>query len=130
MANAVKRIYVDTSVIGGIFDDEFSRDTLPFFEKIISGDIILVCSEITLNELINAPQEVKDFFNGIPEKRLEVLEITEESFSLADAYIKEQVVGNTSKADCLHIALATINKIDILVSWNFKHIVNINRIRG
>ncbi len=45
-------------------------------------------------------------------------------------YIRDKVVGKTSRADCLHIALATIHNVDILVSWNFKHIVNINRIRG
>jgi len=49
---------------------------------------------------------------------------------LADTYIAENVVGETSREDCFHIALATINKVDILVSWNFKHIVNVFRIRG
>ena len=125
-----QKIYVDTSVIGGVFDDEFSEDTKPLFEKIYSGEIILVYSDISTDELKNAPEEVKDFLNQIPEKYKEKLEITEETIYLADSYIKEQVVGKTSRADCIHIALATLNKIDILVSWNFKHIVNINRIRG
>lgn len=49
---------------------------------------------------------------------------------LATEYVTEKVVGQTSYADCLHIALATINRADFLVSWNFKHIVNIERIRG
>jgi len=44
--------------------------------------------------------------------------------------IYEKVVGKTSFDDCVHIALATIYKADVLVSWNFKHIVNIYRIRG
>ncbi len=60
----------------------------------------------------------------------EYLETTTEVVELATAYIAEKVVGRTSYADCLHIALATMNKADFLVSWNFKHIVNIDRIRG
>jgi hypothetical protein len=49
---------------------------------------------------------------------------------LADSYIQENVVGRTSLEDCRHIALATINKVDVLASWNFKHIVNLDRIKG
>ena len=60
----------------------------------------------------------------------ELLEITEEAVELATEYITEKVVGQTSFADCLHIAIATINRADFLVSWNFKHIVNVQRIRG
>lgn len=45
-------------------------------------------------------------------------------------YVTENVVGKTSFSDCVHIATATIYKADILVSWNFKHIVNVYKIRG
>ena len=61
---------------------------------------------------------------------MEKVELTEEAKDLADRYIEEDVVGKTSKADCQHIAIATLNKVDVLVSWNFKHIVNIYRIKG
>lgn len=60
----------------------------------------------------------------------EFLETTDEAVDLATEYIHEKVVGKTSYADCLHIALATINRADYLISWNFKHIVNVDRIRG
>ena len=63
-------------------------------------------------------------------KQLELVEIADEAIELAEHYLKENVVGKTSRADCIHIGLATINNADILVSWNFKHIVNVNRIRG
>ena len=58
------------------------------------------------------------------------IETTDEAIDLATEYISEKVVGQTSYSDCLHIALATIHRADFLVSWNFKHIVNIERIRG
>jgi hypothetical protein len=60
----------------------------------------------------------------------EFIETTDGAVELATQYIAERVVGQTSFADCLHIALATINRADYLISWNFKHIVNIQRIRG
>lgn len=49
---------------------------------------------------------------------------------LANTYIAEKVVGKTSTSDCRHIALATINKVDVVASWNFKHIVNLDKIKG
>ncbi len=60
----------------------------------------------------------------------EVIELTDDAINLALEYIKENVVGQTSYDDCLHIAIATVSRLDLLVSWNFKHIVNIKRIRG
>lgn len=125
-----QRIYVDTSVFGGFFDEEFSDHTIPFFDRIKNGDFVLLFSGITEDELESAPEKVKDLVKGISQEFTEYLETTEEAIDLAMEYIAEKVVGQTSFADCLHIALATINRADFLVSWNFKHIVNIQRIRG
>ena len=61
---------------------------------------------------------------------MQFVEVTEQAYELAQKYLDEKVVGQTSADDCKHIATATINKVDILVSWNFKHIVNVFRIRG
>jgi len=61
---------------------------------------------------------------------MEFVEVTVEAFKLAELYLAEKVVGKTSTDDCRHIATATINKVDYLISWNFKHIVNVFRIRG
>jgi predicted nucleic acid-binding protein len=126
----VQRIYIDTSVIGGLFDNEFSDDTKVFFDRVESGEIKIVYSEITNDELAGAPDKVRNYLKRLTSKQKEFVEITQEAINLADMYIREKVVGKTSRADCIHIALATIHKVDILVSWNFKHIVNITRIRG
>ena len=87
-------------------------------------------SSVTEDELLNAPEQVKNLLGTIPSFLIKRVSLTEEAVKLADTYISEGVVGKTSRDDCFHIALATINKADILVSWNFKHIVNIFRIRG
>ncbi|MFH1004498.1 MAG: PIN domain-containing protein [Bacteroidota bacterium] len=128
--NMKQRIYVDTSVIGGYFDKEFADATQQLFDLVRKGEIVIVYSEITEDELFDAPKNVRIFFNELPKSQLEIVELTEQANQLADTYISEKVVGKTNRSDCLHIALATINKVDILVSWNFKHIVNIGKIRG
>jgi predicted nucleic acid-binding protein len=124
------RLYLDTSVFGGFFDDEFSEHTIPLFERISKGEFILIYSTITQEELENAPTQVKTLVTNLKTEFTEYVELHEEAVELATSYIQENVVGKTSFADCLHIALATLNNADYLVSWNFKHIVNIQRIKG
>jgi predicted nucleic acid-binding protein len=124
------RIYIDTSVVGGFFDKEFDKATKELFKKVEKGEIILVVSELLEAELLRAPDRVGKHLTKYADNRIEKVELTEEANKLADLYINEQVVGQSSKADCQHIAIATVNKVDVLVSWNFKHIVNLKRIRG
>ncbi len=125
-----QRIYIDTSVFGGHFDNEFKEHTIPLFERVKAGEFVILYSTVTQDELENAPENVKELVKNLKADLAEFIEITEEAVDLATEYITEKVVGQTSFADCLHIALATINRADFLVSWNFKHIVNIERIRG
>lgn len=124
------RLYFDTSVFGGIYDVEFQKETEMLFEMVKNGEIICVYSDLCELELENAPDIVKEHFLSLDKNQTEFAEITEEINQLAEEYVKEKVVGQTSIDDCRHIACATINKVDYLVSWNFKHIVNVFRIRG
>lgn len=87
-------------------------------------------SNLTEAELETAPERVRNFFSELKPESVEKVFVTSEAFQLAQTYVDEKVVGETSFDDCLHIATATLNKVDILVSWNFKHIVNVYRIRG
>ncbi len=126
----MKNIYVDTSVFGGKFDGEFELWTSLFFKRVFESNIKLIYSDVASNELSGAPHFVKDFVKSIPEKNIQHVELTEEAILLAEKYLSEKIVGESSRADCYHIALATVLKADILVSWNFKHIVNVERIHG
>jgi glutaredoxin-related protein len=125
-----QRFYFDTSVFGGIFDTEFEEETVLLFEKVALGQIKCVYSNLTESELSNAPEQVKNFFIGLKDEQKEVIKVTPEALKLGQTYIDENVVGQTSLDDCIHIAVATLSKVDVLVSWNFKHIVNVYRIRG
>ncbi|MBU2447176.1 MAG: PIN domain protein [Bacteroidetes bacterium] len=126
----MERIYLDTSVFGGYFEPEFEFWTKLLFDKIVKGQIKLLYSQMTEIELVGSPQHIKDLIKKIPDKQIEFLPITDETNFLADRYLKENIVGKTNRPDCLHIAIATLNNADILASWNFKHIVNVSRIRG
>lgn len=123
-------LYIDTSVIGGYFDVEFEKETKLLFNAISKNQFDIVYSTVTEVELLNAPEQVRNLLSTVPASNKKRIELTEEAVQLADAYIAENVVGKTSRDDCFHIALATIHKADVLVSWNFKHIVNVIRIRG
>lgn len=125
-----QRIYIDTSVVGGYFDEEFSETTTKLFERLNDSEIVFVVSDLPDLELINAPQHVRELLLSFSAEKFQRIELTEEAINLADTYIHEKVVGKTSIEDCRHIALATINKVDVLASWNFKHIVNLDRIKG
>lgn len=124
------KIYIDTSVVGGYFDEEFSEDTKLFFEKVYETHAVLLISNLLAFELSNAPKFIQDFFESLSKESIINIESTEEAQQLAQMYINEKIVGKTSLLDCQHIATATLNHADVLVSWNFKHIVNLMRIKG
>jgi hypothetical protein len=124
----ILRLYVDSSVIGGCFDIEFESWSNRLFRLFRDKRVRLVVSEITLKELEAAPPKVRNLLKTVPEDFTEVLSLSPEAGSLALEYIREGALPVKSLADAQHIAIATIARVDVLISWNFKHIVNINRI--
>ena len=125
-----QRFYIDTSVVGGYFDLEYKEATIKLFERLENNEIIFVVSELLDLELISAPKRVREQLLKYSEDKFQRVELSEEAILLANMYIENKVVGKTSIVDCRHIALASIHKVDVLVSWNFKHIVNLDRING
>src|ERR1039457_22301 len=109
----MKNIYVDTSVFGGKFDSEFELWTSLFFKRVFESNIKLIFSNVASDELSGALHFVKDFVKSIPEKNLQRVELTEEAILLAEKYISEKIVGNSSRVDCYHIALAPVLKADL-----------------
>jgi len=124
------RIYTDTSVLGGCEDEEFAEYSVRLMESFVRGERVLVLSSLTVQELAAAPVEVRRRLASVPESHIETLQLDTEARELADAYITASVLTSKMRADAQHIAIATVARIDVLVSWNFKHIVNLERIRG
>lgn len=125
-----RRIYTDTSVIGGCFDEEFSVPSTQLFDRFRKCQDVLVLSDLTLAELEGAPSQVREILQGVPQEALEEVAFEAGASKLAQEYLAAGVIGIAHLADARHIATATLQKVDILVSWNFKHIVNLDRIHG
>jgi predicted nucleic acid-binding protein len=125
-----QRIYIDTSIVGGFFDEEFEDVTKALFQRLENKEILFVISDLLELELVEAPKRVRELLQKYNKECFERVSLNKEAMELADRYISEKVVGKTSLEDCRHIALATLYKIDVLASWNFKHIVNLDRIKG
>lgn len=85
-----QRIYIDKSVFGGFFDEEFSEHTIPLFDRIKKGEFILLYSTVTQDELENAPEKVKDLVKSLKADYTEFLETTAEAVDLATEYITEK----------------------------------------
>jgi len=121
------RVYADTSVFGGIFDEEFDNASKSFFREVQEKKFVLITSELVREELSAAPEKVQKHF----EKMLascEISEINTEALELQEAYLKEEIVSDKYSTDALHVALATVSTARMIISWNFKHIVNYQKI--
>ena len=125
-----QRVYIDTSVAGGCFDEEFARDSKALFEKFHGGAMIAVISETMLRELAEAPKEVQEVVRRLPDDSAEIVPESQEAIALAEAYLAAGAVSRSFSLDALHIAIATTARAHVLVSWNFRHIVNLRRIRA
>jgi len=124
------RIYIDTSIVGGFFDREFEHETKMLFEQLENKEVIFIVSDLLDLELERAPKRVKDLLFRYPNDCFERITFDKEAKELGEKYIQENIVGKTSIEDCYHIAMATIHNVDVLASWNFKHIVNFAKIKG
>lgn len=121
------KIYADTSVFGGVFDQEFSEPSKQFFNEVDAGRFILVTSAVVEAEIEPAPEYIRQLFNKYAEIA-EIADVSKEALELQLSYIKSGVVTNNSLDDALHVAISTVSGCDLIVSWNFKHIVHFDKI--
>lgn len=127
MRRRAVRTYADTSVFGGVFDPEFAVASARFFDKVRAGLFQLVVSAIVADELVEAPKRVRDLFDEIL-PLAEVIPVSEEVTALQEAYLNAKIVTSNWAGDAMHVALATVAHCDLIVSWNFEHIVHFQRI--
>jgi hypothetical protein len=121
------RVYADTSVFGGVFDEEFAADSREFFDEVTGGEFLLVVSPVIETELEQAPKYVRRFFDECA-ARAESVTVSDAARQLRDAYVSAGIVTEKYLADALHVALATVAACRVIVSWNFKYIVHFDKI--
>ena len=126
----VQRVYTDTSVIGGCFDTEFEAWSNGLFEDFRRGRFVPVVSSVVAAEVEDAPVVVREAYRELVALGAEVLLVDDEALDLADAYLARGVLTAKFYDDATHIALATLADVDLLVSWNFRHIVHYDKIRA
>ncbi len=124
------RIYADTSVIGGVHDPEFADDSRRFVKGVRAGRFILLVSEIVVAELRDAPKSVRRILPSLPATSVEPVEVSEEVLTLRDAYLDASIVGEQWSDDAAHVAAATMARADAIVSWNFTHIVRLDKMKA
>jgi predicted nucleic acid-binding protein len=125
----VQRVYVDTSVIGGCHDVEFAPWSNGLMKDFRLGTLRPVVSDIVEAEVARAPDIVRATYRQLLELGPERAVVTEEAETLANTYLRKGALSPNYFDDALHIALATIAEVDVLVSWNFRHIVHLEKIR-
>lgn len=123
------RLYLDTSVFGGCFDKPFIKDSLKIFEAIRQGRLILVYSDLVSAELQPANMRVKTIPGTLPRECVEEVEFNKEAGELRDAYLEAGILTPNSRMDASHVATATVHRVDAIVSWNFVHIVKLEKMR-
>ena len=94
-----------------------------------NGEFEPILSEVTAAEVQNAPESVQVLYAELVAMEAEILEVTESALELADEYQRRNILTPKFYDDGLHIALATVAEADLLVSWNFRHIVRFDKIR-
>lgn len=126
------RLYLDTSVFGGVFDvnDGFNADSRRVIDAIREGVAELLYSDTVEEELEDAPERVRALLAAIPAAAKTKVEMTDEVVALSRAYLDAGIVGPQWLDDTLHVAAASVARADAIVSWNFKHIVRLDKIKA
>jgi len=127
--NFKRRVYVDASVIGGCMDRELAEASLAFIDMAKREEVELVISSHLADELLGVPEGVKAIFASIPESVIEQVTVTPEAIALRDLHLQAGIVGPSASDDALHVAIAAVARVDLILSWNFKHIVHVDKIR-
>jgi predicted nucleic acid-binding protein len=121
------KLYLETSVWNFLFADDApdkKKDTVLFFDEVIKEDYEIFISELVVAEIMRAPEPKRSaLLKEIEKYEPEELEISSEVDILANKYAEAGFVPSKAFDDLLHVAVATVNNIDFLVSWNLSHIV-------
>lgn len=125
----LQRVYLDTSVLGGCFDDEFASWSNALIRNFRQRVFLPALSDLLAAEVNDAPESVRALYAELVQLNPAILTITPEVIDLASHYQQRGILTPKYYDDGLHIALATVFESDVLVSWNFKHIVHFDKIR-
>jgi hypothetical protein len=121
---------LDTSVYGGCFDEEFEQESRRLFGYVSAGKVVVLASAMVDDELLGAPDQVRGLRAGLAAAQVLDCPLTHEVIELREEYLRAGVLAPKWRGDCTHVALASVHRADVLVSWNFKHLVRFDKVRA
>ena len=125
------KLYIETSTWNFVFADDSPEKmdtTKEFFELARRGVYEVYISEVVQAEINRAPEAIKNkLLRLIEQIEPIVLKLTTEAEDLADIYIKRKIIPDKKIEDALHVAIATLEEVDAVVTWNYKHLANIRK---
>jgi predicted nucleic acid-binding protein len=123
-------IYLDTSVLGGYYDPGFLEESRSLIRLVRERRIESAISEMVMAEVARAPDPVRSLLDELIDLGSETLAVGEEAVELQEAYLRARVVGQRWEDDAMHVAVASIRRVDAIASWNFRHLVDPRRVRA
>jgi len=117
-------------VFGGVADPEFAAPSRKFFDHVRAGRVVALVSPVVVDELREAPEGIRDVLFPLPAGGWARVEIAPEVIELRDVCVGDGIVSSRSVDDATHVAAATVARADALVSWNYKHIVRVDKMRA
>jgi len=121
------KVYADTSVFGGVFDEKFAEASSLFFKQVKQGRFQLIISDVVRREMEDAPRQVRDLFEEMTAIS-KIADLNAPALKLRQAYLDAKILSPRWANDALHVAIATISFCQVIVSWNFQHIVHFDKI--
>ena len=123
---AARKVYLDTSVIGGYYDEEFKEETRALWKLEQRGFFQFVTSTVTLTEITRAPERIRRLFGKTFDED-SLLRGSAEADGLAGKYLQQKIVPEGFFDDAQHVAICTVAGVGLLASWNFRHLANLQR---
>ena len=123
------RLYLDTSVYSGIFNQRFAEDSERLIQAIHSKKCVVLISDIVMSEINRAPDRVQNVVASLPPAQVTALSLTEEVERLQQEYLARKILTTRSENDAAHVAFATVHRADAIVSWNFRDIVRLDKMK-
>jgi predicted nucleic acid-binding protein len=117
-------------VIGGCYDSEFQEDSQRFISAVKSGRILMLLSEVVVQEILQAPANIQNLLASLPSHCIEKVELDMEVIELRNAYLAAGILPVRWIDDATHVAAATVARADAIASWNFTHIVRLDKMKA
>ena len=123
------RLYLDTSVYSGVFNQRFAHDSDRLIKAIHAKKCITLISDIVMAEINRAPTHVQEIVASLPASQVSALSFSEEVEKLQQEYLARKILTTRSENDAAHVAFATVHRADAIVSWNFRDIVRLDKMK-